>query len=253
MRNLLVGVSLPILGYNDGMDQKLQHTKELLTSYKPKAELLAKVAQLKLGILVGPAGSGKDTLRDELIKVHSDSYQKLLSNTSRPMRPGEKEGDEYYFKSFDAMLTGLEHGDYLQGAVIHEQQLSGIHHDTLQNLDDAKISLPIVVVATEREIHHLAPHARTIFLVPPSAGELRSRLYKGRNLSMEEIARRLSSAKREITQALTIPDYYFIVTDTIPETVKAADEYLRLGQRSEVHNLQARITAQKVLSELDKA
>jgi len=235
------------------MDPKLTHAKELLQTYKPKAELLAKLAQVKLGILVGPAGSGKDTLRDALMKLHPDSYQKLLSDTSRPKRPGEREGDEYYFKPFDSILGGLEKGDYLQGAVVHEQQLSGIHHDTLQRLDDAKISLPILVVATEREIHHLAPHAKAIFLVPPSAEVLRSRLYKGRNLSMEEIARRLSSAKREITQALTIPEYYFIVTDTIPETVKAADEYLRLGQRSEVHNLQARITAQKVLSELDKA
>ncbi len=229
------------------MDPQIARAKELLASYRPRPELLAKLAQLKLAMLVGPAGSGKDTLRNELLRLHFDSYQKLLSDTSRPMRPGEQEGEEYYFKSAESILKDIQAGEYLQAALPHGRQISGIHHDTLLKLDEAKISVPILVVDTEREVRHLVPHAKTIFLVPPSIDELRKRLYTGRNLSMDEIAKRLDSAEYEIKEALKTPEYYFIVSQTIPQTFAAADAYLRLGQRSEVVNLQARLVAQHIL------
>jgi len=50
-----------------------------------------------LFVLVGDGGSGKTTLIAELTKRHPDKFRKVVTRTSRPMRPGEVDGEDYHF------------------------------------------------------------------------------------------------------------------------------------------------------------
>lgn len=232
------------------MDSSIARAQELLKNYRPSRELLEKLKSLQIGAIVGPAGSGKDTLREALIQAHPETYQRLLSTTSRPRRPYEKDGEEYYFSTAETMLAGIEAGEYLQAATPHDLQISGIHQDMLLHVDDAKISLPIIVVDTETEIRRLAPQMKSVFLIPPSVEILKERINIDRALSVNEITRRLSSAVYEITCALQRPHYYFIETATVDGAVHEADMFFRMGQRSDVTNFQARRTAQVILRKL---
>lgn len=63
-------------------------------------------------ILTGKSGSGKDTLLNELI--NKGAFIPIVSDTSRPMREGETEGKEYYFKTKKEFLEKIEKGKYLE-------------------------------------------------------------------------------------------------------------------------------------------
>jgi len=70
-------------------------------------------------VLSSPSGAGKSTISKELLK-RDTGISMSISATTRPMRPGETEGVEYYFvdqKKFDAMVKG---GDFLEHATVFE-------------------------------------------------------------------------------------------------------------------------------------
>lgn len=225
----------------------LTEFQETLDAYEPSPETLSYFSRKKIGVLVGPTGSGKDTLRDALVADYSDSYIKVLSDTTRPPRPGERDGFDYNFRRPEQMLEGFQKGEYLQGTIVHQQQVSGIHAREL-GFKDSQMGLAILVVGTERQMHGLHPGMRSLFLVPPTADLLLERMQIGRNMDKAEVERRLLAAKEEIAQAITIDEYYFVITNELSETLPLADAFFRYGKKD--RDGQARIQAKTVLDRL---
>jgi guanylate kinase len=225
--------------------------EELLSRYQPSQELLEHLRNTRIGVIAGPAGSGKDTVRELLVTRYAEHYQKLLSETTRPPRPSEQDGREYWFKSEQEILEGLQKGIYLQGAIVHGQQVSVISGAALPPEDSHKIALPIWIVSTEMQMHVLKPDLRTVFLVPPSIDEMISRIQAGRSLSMDEIERRLQSSHAEFEAALNTERYYCVTSIQPDLTVQYVDAFLRTSSRDSDVDAAARYNISTILQQLN--
>src|SRR5690606_15942046 len=137
----------------------------------------------------------------------------------------EKNGVEYWFTSEDDLLNGLEGGAYLEAAVIHGQQVSGI---SIAELDQARISGKIAIDEIEVEgaknIYKYKKDTLFVFLLPPTFDIWMQRLNGRGHMEKAELIRRLSSAREEIAAALESDFYQFVINNDIHEAAMAVDE-----------------------------
>lgn len=154
-----------------------------------------------LTVLAGPTAVGKGTVVAH-IREHFPMIRHSVSATTRPPRPGEVDGKDYFFvsdKQFDRMLAS---DDLLEWATVHQQHRYGTPRRPIEAAAAAgeRVLLEIDLQGA-RQVRHSMPNARLIFLAPPSWDELVSRLVKRGTESEEERARRLETAKLELDAA----------------------------------------------------
>jgi guanylate kinase len=152
-----------------------------------------------LFVLSAPSGTGKDTVIHAL-KAQGMDFHVVASVTTRAMRPGESEGNPYYFVSqqrFDEMVANNELLEYAQ---VHGnwygQPLQQIR-DNIQSGRDVLLKIDVQGAATVRK---KISGAVFIFLVPGSPDELVMRLNSRHTETEEERKRRLDDAQRELAQ-----------------------------------------------------
>ena len=161
-------------------------------------------------VLSGPSGVGKSTVIHKVM-AHRDNMEFSVSATTRPPRPGEADGVDYFFLSreqFDRMVENnelLEHAEY-----------AGNCYGTPKSQVLARLEAGITVVLDievqgAAQVKELMPEAVTVFLAPPSLEILELRL-RGRGTETEEkILSRLETARKEM---LLAPSYdYTVVND----------------------------------------
>ncbi len=154
----------------------------------------------KLIVLTGPSGVGKGTLLRSLLQRHPELYLSVSATTRQP-RPGEIDGQHYYFVSRDKFEQMVSAGELLEWA-----DYAGNYYGTPRTPVERQVQLGQSVileieVVGARKIHHTFPTALRLFVLPPSLAELEQRI-RGRGQDSEEaIARRLSRAKAEIDAA----------------------------------------------------
>ena len=68
----------------------------------------------KIILFMGPSSSGKDTIKRRLIKENKFALKEMIMSTTRPMRTGEVEGRDYYFKTEEEMLELEEQGKIIE-------------------------------------------------------------------------------------------------------------------------------------------
>lgn len=160
-----------------------------------------------LFVVSGPSGAGKDTLVDALL-ARTGRLRYSVSATTRPPRPGEREGEHYFFvtreeferrEAAGGLLEWREYNDNLYGTP------RDFVEDTLTQGYDL-IMKPEVNGALS--IKRTFPDAVLIFLLPDRFSHLRGRLLGRRTETNEEIARRLEIAHEEIRN---IRDFDYIV------------------------------------------
>ncbi|NEE04059.1 guanylate kinase [Phytoactinopolyspora halotolerans] len=149
-------------------------------------------------VLSGPSAVGKTTVMRRLRAEHPE----LLiapTVTTRPMRRGEVDGSPYYFVDDVTFNRKIEHGDFLEWAVVHGTFKYGTPRGPVDEARDAGRSILIEVdLQGARQIRSSMPEAFFVFLAPPSWDELVRRLV-GRGTEDEaEIARRLQTARDEL-------------------------------------------------------
>lgn len=154
-----------------------------------------------LTVLAGPTAVGKGTVVAH-IREHFPTIRHSISATTRPPRPGEVDGKDYFFVSdeqFDRMLASDE---LLEWATVHQQHRYGTPRRPIEAAAAAgeRVLLEIDLQGA-RQVRHSMPNARLIFLAPPSWDELVSRLVKRGTENEEERARRLETAKLELDAA----------------------------------------------------
>lgn len=88
-------------------------------------------------VLVGASASGKTQLAKMLIKHHQ--FQKLVTTTTRPMRPGEVDGVDYHFLTYETFLALQEEGAFLEVTHYHDHwygiQKQHVFHDSVVIVD----------------------------------------------------------------------------------------------------------------------
>ena len=171
----------------------------------------------KKGVLVvvsGFSGAGKGTLMKALLDQY-DNYALSISATTRAPREGEAEGREYFFKSREEFLRMIE-----EDALIESAQYVGNYYGTpkdyvLGNMDAGKDVILEIEIQGALKVKEKFPEAVLVFVMPPSAGELKRRLIGRGTEPLSIIDARL---KRAAEEAVGIEKYdYIIVNDDVNE------------------------------------
>lgn len=222
----------------------------LLESYHPSGQVVFDFARSNFAVLAGTTGSGKDTIRKELMKLKPDVYMPILSTTTRPPRDGEQDGVDYHFRNLDYIDQGIDERRFLQVELVFNQQLSGLDFNDIASLQANHFGLSILVVQVVNKLANLNANLKAIFITPPSHAELIRRIQSSRSMKDDEIARRMSAAKIEIETALNDPIYYLVLNDDLAVATQQADQYLQTGHRDAEAEAHAREAMQQILNEL---
>ena len=180
----------------------------------------------ELFILSSPAGGGKTTISDILVK-EIPKLKKVITCTTRKPRPGEKDGVDYYFLSKQEFEDRIKKGEFLEYAVVHGNYYGTPKKEVEEELSKGYDLLLVIDVQGMRQIRKNRKEVVTIFLLPPSIGELRKRMEK-RGDSEEEIKRRIGTAKKEIP---AWKEYDFVVINDKIQKAKDNIKYIILSQR----------------------
>jgi guanylate kinase len=152
-----------------------------------------------LFVLAGPSGVGKGSVVRELV-AKDPSLSLSVSVTTRPPRPGEVDGVDYFFVDEDAFARMVAAGELLEWAEIVGHRSGtpkGFVEDRLGEGRDVILEIDVVGASQVRE---RVPDSVLIFLEPPSLEELERRL-RGRGTETEEAIRlRLQTAAWELEQ-----------------------------------------------------
>lgn len=175
-----------------------------------------------LFVVSAPSGTGKTTLVETLV-ARVPNLEMSRSYTSRPPRPGERDGVEYHFitrERFDAMRNA---GEFLEWAEVFGRLYGTSAVDTGRHLDAGRDLVLVIDVQGASQIRRLDAGAIGIFVLPPSPEELEERLRRrsGNQLVEAEVGRRLAVARVEIEHMATY-DYVVVNND-----IEACVEQLR--------------------------
>jgi len=169
-----------------------------------------------LYIVSAPSGAGKTTLVGALLKNMPD-IKASISHTTRPMRPGEKEGVNYHFVSEEMFLSLINKEAFLEYA-----QVFNHFYGTSKEWVEKTLSEGIDVILEidwqgAEQIRDLIPESKSIFILPPSLEALEERLIKRGQDDPTVIKRRLAAAKEEISHYMMAD--YLLINDGFDETL----------------------------------
>jgi guanylate kinase len=185
-------------------------------------------------VVSGPSGSGKGTVLTELFSKRSGLFYSVSATTRAP-RPGEVDGQQYYFLTREKFEKMIQNGEMLEHA-----EYCGNYYGTPKKaveekcLGGADVILEIEVQGAT-QVKKACPSCAEIFIAPPSAAELEKRL-RGRGTESDEVIKdRLETAIGEMVHAKNYD--YIVVNDDVATAAKKIDsiitaekcKYSRLG------------------------
>lgn len=231
--------------------EHIEEFRQILHSYAPSAEGRELLRQAQIVAFVGATAAGRQTLINALIRNHPDMYHNLVSDTTRPpkVRNGvmEQDGHDYFFRSEMEILEDLRRGAFLEAAIIHNQQVSGISLREIQRAIAAhKIALSEIQPNGAASIHAITPDARIIFVIPPNFSTWLARIRGRGDLNQEELQRRLTSALAEFNEALTKPYYQLFVNDEVGRSAEQLHAILT-GAMTATDQVVAQATVRQLL------
>jgi guanylate kinase len=172
-------------------------------------------------VLSAPSGGGKTTVCEKLLK-RLPWLKRCITATTRKPRPGEKHGKDYWFLSEAEFQRRIANGGFFEYAQVH-----GNYYGTPRKEVEAALrkgqSLALVIdVQGGAAVKGQRPDSVLVFLVPPSMGELKRRLFKRASDAADVVRRRLREAARECAAGLNYD--YLIVNDDLAETVVQVEQ-----------------------------
>ncbi len=164
-------------------------------------------------ILSSPSGAGKSTLSRRLMAWDA-SLRFSVSATTRPPRPGEQEGREYYFKTRAAFEAMVAEGQMLEHAEVFGNLYGSPRGPVETAMAEGRDTLFDVDWQGGQQIAHaMGRDVVSVFILPPSIAALESRLNGRGQDSPEVIAGRMAKAQAEISHWAEYD--YVIVNDDV--------------------------------------
>lgn len=173
-----------------------------------------------LVVLSGPSGVGKDTLLQRL-KEKGTPFYFVVTATTRPARPNEVHGVDYFFVSMAEFAVMIEKDELLEYAMVYNDYKGVPKAQVREALCSGKDVVMRVDVQGAETIHQLCPEALLIFLTVENESEIAARMRKRSTDSEDSIKLRILTARSELKR---IPDFDYIVVnreDRLEETVEA--------------------------------
>ena len=174
-------------------------------------------------ILSAPSGGGKTTIAHRLIEGRGDMGYSV-SCTTRAPRPGEQDGVDYHFLSVGEFIRARDAGEFAEWAEVHGRYYGTLRSEVEKVLRAGRHVLMDIDVQGARQFISAFPDTVLIFVLPPSAEVLRSRLLGRQSGNDEQLLLRLENARSELREASW---YHYVVTnDNLDEAVAQIGEII---------------------------
>jgi guanylate kinase len=181
------------------------------------------VSPPQLTVVSGPTAVGKGTVVGHLRTVHPEIFVSV-SATTRPPRPGERDGFHYMFVGDDEFDELIATGQLLEWAVVHGTHRYGTPKaPLLAALAAGREALLEIDLQGARQVRDSWPTARFVFLAPPSWDELVRRLVGRGTETEEQRHRRLETARAEMR---AMPEFDHVIVNG--EVGQAVDDLVGL-------------------------
>ncbi len=190
-------------------------------------------------VISGPSGVGKDSLV-EGIKGRGVNFHFVVTATSRPPRPGETEGVDYFFVSEHRFEEMIEQDELIEHALVYGQY-KGVPKQQVRNaLASGKDVVMRLDVQGATTVKRLIPGAILLFLSASSEEELIDRLRKRSTEDSQQIQRRIDMARAEMEQ---IDRFDYVVINRDGELDAAVDRALAImdAEHARVHPRQVKL------------
>jgi guanylate kinase len=197
-----------------------------------------------LFVVAAPSGAGKTSLTRALLE-RDPGIRLSVSYTTRPPRPGEREGVDYHFVTPERFRALQDAGAFLEHAQVHgnwyatgatwlkEQVASG--QDVLLEID----------WQGARQVRKLVPDAVHVFILPPSLASLEERLLRRGQDDPGTIARRVKAAREEMRHC---DEFDYVIINQ--EFASAVDDLAAIVRVARLRSGPQRIRHQALLAQL---
>lgn len=200
-------------------------------------------------VVSGPSGAGKDTIINA-VKA-ADTYSKsAVSYTTRAIRPGEVDGQNYYFVSqevFDKMDAN--------GEIFQQLRLNGkCYGGTMAEIDSKRKGGNVIMNMSAEEAYKIkekyGKDSVLLFIAPPNFEELEKRLIKRGTETLEAIKKRLEYGKQQMECAPSFDKV--IVNDKLDVAIQDANKYIKKCRKFSVKVIDGLISFVNQIGKSDK-
>lgn len=229
--------------------------EKIITEYQPPESAIETIRHAKIALLVGITGAGKDTIVRALLE--RPGFAAIISHTTRQPRSNagvpEVDGEDYHFISKETAQGMVERGEFVEAKFVHGT-IYGTSIAEVKRASDQGVAITDLDVQGVSEYKGVSNEVVAIFIVPPTYEAWLERLKK-RYASTEEFEaewpKRRESAISELSNALLVPYYHFIINDNLDEAVDAAISIIA-HQKDEFHSKddEARLLARHILASI---
>lgn len=169
-------------------------------------------------VISGPSGAGKDTIVQRM-QERGLPFHFVVTATTRPKRPNEVHGKDYWFVSKEEFARMIENNDLIEYAIVYGDYKGIPKAQVRQALASGKDVVMRLDVQGAETVRKLAPEALLIFVTTESEEELIQRLKQRKTESPDALALRIATARKELKR-LEAFDYVVINRDfQLDETV----------------------------------
>ena len=195
-------------------------------------------------VLSSPSGAGKTSLSRKLLELDKELFLSI-SYTTRPPRPGEIDGEDYFFVNNDDFADMQEQNEFLEYAKVFDYCYGTPKKPVKNILDKGRdILFDIDWQGTQQLMNNSKDDLVKVFVLPPSIEELERRLKERKQDKDEIIQKRMSRASDEMSHYAEYD--YILVNDNFDETVEEIISILN-AERLKNHR---QIRTQKIVKNL---
>lgn len=169
-------------------------------------------------VVSGPSAVGKGTICRHLLDNYGEKLVYSVSATTRPARPGEINGKDYFFKAKEEFLKCIENDAFLEWAKVYDNYY-GTPQDFVERvLNGGNDCILEIDIQGAQQVKSKRPDCVSIFIMPPSKEELIRRIINRGTEDSKEIEKRMGKVDEELSH---VQDYNYVVVN---DNIEAAAE-----------------------------
>ena len=170
-------------------------------------------------VISGPSGAGKDSVVRRLCEMNPNLHF-VVTATSRPMRPGERDGVDYHFLTREEFARRLDRGEFIEHAIVYGEHKGVLRSELTDALARGTDVIMRVDVQGARALKHMLPDAVFVFVIAESEEEHLHRL----RLRGSEDEQSLSDRRAKLREEMAcLPEFDYLIINRrgcLDETAK---------------------------------